>query len=69
MRCASQRGYVILLGSSLVRLTETNDGWQAVRLTVPSTRALNAMHEHAVRVVTLCDGWDVLVCEACGTEW
>jgi hypothetical protein len=65
----SRRGYVVVVGHWLVRLTEEDDGWIAQRLPQCPAAALSAAHLHSVSPVTLADGWEILYCPECGREW
>ena len=64
-----RRGYVLIAGHWLVRLTEEDEGWVVQRLPQAPVAALNPEHLHSISPVTLKDGWDVLICSECGREW
>jgi len=68
-RSDTQRGYVLVVGHWLVRLTEEDGEWTAQRLPQPPGIAETPGHTHTVYPVTLKNGWDVLVCDECGSEW
>jgi hypothetical protein len=65
----SRRGYVLVIGPWLVRLTEEDGTWTAQRLPQPPWVAEDPEHTHSVYPITLKDGWDILVCSECGREW
>jgi len=70
VRSESRRGYVLVVGGALVRLSEDDLGvWTMQKLPHPSWIAEEPTHQHAISPVTLSDGWDVLVCSECGREW
>ena len=63
----SRRGYVIVIGDWLVRLTEEKGDWWIERL--PQSPVLARGHVHSITPVTLNDGHDLLECHGCGREW
>jgi hypothetical protein len=69
VRSASRRGFVIIVGDWLVRLTDDTGTWVAHNLPPPVGIARELLHEHMLTPVQLSDGWDVLECAACGMEW
>ena len=65
----SRRGYVLVVGHWLVRLSEDDCGWVVQRLPQSPVAALSREHLHSISPLTLPDGWDMLVCAECGREW
>jgi len=69
VRCASRRGFTLVVGPHLVRLFEAGTAWRAERLPIPASIASDPEHRHSLLPLTMSDGWDVLVCVLCGSEW
>ncbi|HEY3439711.1 MAG TPA: hypothetical protein VGK29_03120 [Paludibaculum sp.] len=70
LRSTSRRGFIIVIGDWLVRLSDDDAGrWTVQRLPQSAGVARELLHEHVLRAVRLPDGWDVLECAACGMEW
>ena len=65
----SRRGYVLIVGHWLVRLSDDEHGWVMQRLPQSPAAAMSRDHLHSVSPETLQDGWDILICRECGREW
>jgi hypothetical protein len=69
LRSASRRGYVIIVGNRLVRIGDEPSFWTLELLPWPAHIADEEGHEHRLAPYRMSDGWDVLCCATCGTEW
>jgi hypothetical protein len=67
LRSATIRGFVLVAGSHLIRLSD-EDGWWAERLPFAASVAEEPGHRHSLMPLQLSQG-DVLVCVGCGSEW
>ena len=61
LRCSSRRGFTIVVGPHLVRLSEVAGTWLAERLPMPASVGAHPAHLHSIVPIALPDGWCVLV--------
>ena len=69
VQSSSRRGSVLVLGNVLVRLSDESGVWVVTVLPWEAGRAEVPGHEHHISAYRMPDGYEVLYCMTCGTEW